>query len=181
MSKKLGFELLLNQLLEFIEGEAEWMIEDKEIGDSEIEKLLYLAIFFKIRFGNSEYTSLHVARTPEERAVLMAAPTTESLDLIICPQATIGDFRVDFLILAMDMQKNPGERPPEGRVWRKLVVECDGHQFHERTKEQAAKDRSRDRWLSSKNYDVFRFTGSEIWRDPWECADQILCWAVKSW
>lgn len=56
----------------------------------------------------------------------------------------------------------------------KLVVECDGHEFHERTKDQAKRDRSRDRTMMLGGLDVFRFTGSEIWADPCACAGQVL-------
>ena len=54
-----------------------------------------------------------------------------------------------------------------------LAIECDGHDFHERTKEQAERDRSRDRWMIANGVQVIRFTGREIWRDPEECARQI--------
>lgn len=74
----------------------------------------------------------------------------------INPQEKIGDYRVDF-VLVCDKGK-------------KVVVECDGHDFHERTKEQAAKDRKRDRELQAKGYLVLRYTGSEIYRSPTECA-----------
>lgn len=53
--------------------------------------------------------------------------------------------------------------------WRevdRVVVEIDGHDFHERTKQQAAGDRSRDRALTSDGYTVVRFTGSEIYANP---------------
>ena len=46
-----------------------------------------------------------------------------------------------------------------------IAVECDGHEFHEKTKQQAARDKARDR---------DRFTGSEIWKDPGACADEVL-------
>lgn len=78
----------------------------------------------------------------------------------IRPQAQIGSFRVDFLVI-------PDDNAPS------LVIECDGHEFHERTKEQAAKDRSRDRALQSMGLGILRFTGSEIWRDPWRCAVEV--------
>jgi hypothetical protein len=45
----------------------------------------------------------------------------------------------------------------------KLAIEIDGHNFHERTKAQAKRDRSRDRALTSAGYTVFRFTGAEIY------------------
>lgn len=57
--------------------------------------------------------------------------------------------------------------------WRFLNVECDGHPFHEKTKEQAERDRARDRFLMQQRFKVVRFTGSEIYRKPEECAEQI--------
>jgi hypothetical protein len=53
----------------------------------------------------------------------------------------------------------------------KVAVELDGHDFHERTKEQAKRDKSRDRALTAKGWTVLRFTGSEVH------ADALKCWA----
>ena len=58
-----------------------------------------------------------------------------------------------------------------------VVVECDGHNFHERTKEQAARDRRRDREIQERGFKVARFTGAEIWADPFGCAAQALTMA----
>lgn len=55
-----------------------------------------------------------------------------------------------------------------------VVIECDGHDFHERTKEQAAHDRGRDRWMQANGWSVLRFTGSEIHRDPHRCAEEAI-------
>lgn len=55
----------------------------------------------------------------------------------------------------------------------KVVVECDGHDFHERTKEQASRDKRRDREMLSAGYRVVRFTGSEIHRNPMGCAAEV--------
>lgn len=55
-----------------------------------------------------------------------------------------------------------------------LVVECDGHEFHEKTKAQAAHDKRRDRALKLAGYEVIRFTGSEIWSNPSGCADEVI-------
>jgi very-short-patch-repair endonuclease len=59
-----------------------------------------------------------------------------------------------------------------------VAVECDGHDFHERTKEQAAHDRARDREVQSRGLPVFRFTGSELYRNPNACADQALSFVL---
>lgn len=50
------------------------------------------------------------------------------------------------------------------------VIECDGHQFHEKTKEQVRKDRQRERDLMKLGNKVIRFSGSEILEDPEKCA-----------
>ena len=47
---------------------------------------------------------------------------------------------------------------------KKLVIEADGHDFHE-TKESAAKDNVRDRDMRELGIEVFRFTGSEIYKN----------------
>ena len=93
--------------------------------------------------------------------------------LIVQFQVQIADIgRVDFLIHALDCG---GEREEEWN-WKQLIVECDGHDFHERTKEQAAKDKARDRQAQLAGYTVFRYTGSELWRDPWGRIRPVLEW-----
>jgi very-short-patch-repair endonuclease len=52
-------------------------------------------------------------------------------------------------------------------------VECDGHDFHERTKEQAARDKKRDRDLLSRGVTTIRFTGPEIYKNAEGCARQL--------
>lgn len=74
-------------------------------------------------------------------------------------------YRVDFLVATT----NAGTGQPI-----LVAVECDGHEFHSRTKEQAASDRQRDRALLSLGITTVRFTGSEIWRDASACADELL-------
>ncbi len=55
-----------------------------------------------------------------------------------------------------------------------MVIECDGHDFHERTKVQAKRDRERDRLLQSFGFLVYRCTGQEIWEDVFACATQAI-------
>jgi very-short-patch-repair endonuclease len=57
---------------------------------------------------------------------------------------------------------------------KKLIVECDGHEFHEKTKEQVTKDKERDRKLIKKGYTVVHFTGAEIVKDPTKCVIETL-------
>lgn len=84
-------------------------------------------------------------------------------EFVLAAQRQIGKYRVDFVA---------SWNPISSR--QNIVVECDGHSFHERTKEQAARDRARDRELQSAGYRVFRFTGSEIYRDAFKCATEVF-------
>lgn len=61
----------------------------------------------------------------------------------------------------------------KAEVYAQIVIEIDGHDFHERTKEQAQRDKSRDRYLTAEGYTVFRFTGSEVYRDIYHVADEV--------
>lgn len=61
----------------------------------------------------------------------------------------------------------------------KVVFECDGHDFHERTKDQVIKDNNRDYDLKIAGYDVVHFSGSEIYRDPLGCAKRAVEFVIK--
>jgi very-short-patch-repair endonuclease len=82
--------------------------------------------------------------------------------VVIAPQYHIDEHRVDFAVFVRGL----GEEV-------RIVVECDGHDFHEKTKEQAASDKRRDRDIQIAGWKVLRFTGSEIWRDCWGCANAV--------
>jgi len=55
----------------------------------------------------------------------------------------------------------------------KLVVECDGFEYHS-NKSSFENDRIRDRQLKKKGYDVIRFSGGEIWRDPVAVSSELF-------
>lgn len=101
-------------------------------------------------------------------------------DVIVEPQVTVHgfdrDYRADFLASIVRWYSGEGLADDSAdfgyRCFRKAVVELDGHDFHERTKEQAARDRSRDRDLMANGYQVLRFTGSEVWKNsPWHAQE----------
>jgi very-short-patch-repair endonuclease len=73
--------------------------------------------------------------------------------LLIRPQVEIGKYRADFVLSFPDASGRHTD----------IVVECDGHDFHEKTKEQASRDKARDRFFAGLGIPVFRFTGSEIY------------------
>lgn len=84
----------------------------------------------------------------------------------VFPQVSIDGYRVDFLCVFTHLFE------PESR-YRMLAVECDGHDFHEKTKQQAARDKARDRALLLSGIPSMRFAGSEIWKDAFACVRQV--------
>lgn len=91
------------------------------------------------------------------------------------------DFRLTYVQTIPDFDHRDANDVPLPKLMRKaILVECDGHEFHEKTKEQAARDKSRDRDLQAAGFPVYRFTGSEIWRDPVACATQLVV-VLQDW
>ena len=88
--------------------------------------------------------------------------------LVVYPQLSVGPYRTDFLVV---WQPGVLDASPSGR--RTMVVECDGHDYHERTKNQASTDKARDRYMQAHGHLAFRFSGADIWRDPFECAAEV--------
>lgn len=95
----------------------------------------------------------------------------KDFETLIVPQLEIGRYRLDFGVAWY--------RPDSGLVM--VAVECDGHDFHERTKEQAQRDKSRDRTLLGMGWPVLRFTGSEVYRDAATCADSVADAIFELW
>lgn len=103
--------------------------------------------------------------------------------IVIEPQAQLGEYRVDFLLECREWipdfdhprkLKDGQEIPGSMYATSKLIVECDGHDFHDRTKEQASRDRQRDRELAKLGLPVFRYTGADIWASVFSCAKEAI-------
>jgi very-short-patch-repair endonuclease len=84
-------------------------------------------------------------------------------NILIEPQFKIENYRVDFLLTY----------EKENKLSR-LIIECDGHEFHEKTKEQVARDKKRERFLQDCGYRIHRYSGSEIFKDVFDSAYQAL-------
>jgi len=166
----------------------------QRLTESEIEQLLGMALLWLgYDYGEDpEYPRTFTLLKPTGEVVFerkfdgfeQVAPRTR---LTIIPQYQMSDWRVDFLLIGTRLERDyqnmvehsgrlAGTYRPGRKVGGELcvVVECDGHEFHERTKEQAARDRSRDRSSQTKGHKVMRFTGSEIWADAFACAEEAL-------
>lgn len=134
--------------------------ECEALTDSPIERLFLTSLR---TMGLLRLDYCRVARSGEDEMILRE----RRVPVIVRPQHTIEKYRVDFFILFRN-----------GDAYEPLIVECDGHDFHERTKDQAANDKSRDRRLQVLGYHVFRFTGSEIFNNPVRCATDVFSYMV---
>lgn len=172
MSKKFGFDRLSADYLAFKAAELEY-VRTRAPGDSEIEKLFWVALWARVSQGNCEISGILHAADPAH-AARMKTHSVSTGYIITQSQVQLDNWRVDFVISA---QAYSGAA--DQSVWKDAIVECDGHDFHERTKEQAARDRKRDRGMALEGKTLFRFTGSELFRDPMACIDEIIEWASR--
>lgn len=158
-----------NYILDRLNIELITMAFNVELCESPIEQLFNVVInkeldYFLLRLyvSNKDWAKLADEFVEDEQ---------HPFPVYIKPQQEIvtdkGKYRVDFLI-------SVAIPPYEQKKIKHIIVECDGHEFHEKTKEQAQRDKSRDRDLQAYGYTVLRFTGSEIWRDPNKCVREVF-------
>jgi very-short-patch-repair endonuclease len=142
--------------------------------ESPIEKSMAAALAVALGATSPERSSYFSFKLPFDRAVALLdrlsaehEAAEEFSCTIVVPQCQLSRYRVDFLVMRkLTLAWRPGVKL--------IAVECDGHDFHERTKEQAARDRSRDRALQGLDVMVMRFTGAEIFADVKRCASEVL-------
>jgi len=97
--------------------------------------------------------------------------------LFLFPQyqdETTGKFRVDFKvnfdrhILSSTSVKDESPSLP------RLGIELDGHEWHEKTKEQVQDDKQRERHLIRNGWTLLRFTGSEVIQKHAVCIYEVI-------
>lgn len=131
---------------------------------SPIEELMLVELYFA-DWGYTDWrgVGLHDGTMPFD------LPADAIVNL--APQYPCGNYSIDIAVLA---------RPWRGGQPLKIAVECDGHDFHEKTHEQAAHDKRRDRELQKSGFLVFRFTGAEITKNAKKVANEVAEY-VSNW
>jgi len=76
--------------------------------------------------------------------------------LLIVPQQPAGGRYIDFAVYP-----------------HRLAIEIDGHDYHERTKDQATRGKRRARDLQLLGWTVLPYTGSDVWNDPFGCCEDV--------
>lgn len=104
----------------------------------------------------------------------------EELKLELEPQykdESTGKYRMDFHIDFIQEVYSWGSKYDD--VIRevelpKLGIEIDSHIWHEKTKEQVQYHKKRERFLIKNGWKLLRFTGSEVFKNPAKCVNEIL-------
>lgn len=123
---------------------------------SPIEELFMAALWVKVPANI-------VVEANGDSAVHKTQRPGDPWTVFVRPQCSVGPYRVDFLLSLEGSHVQESSR---------LAVEVDGHDFHEKTKAQAAHDKKRDRFFASEGLTVIRFTGSEITKNAHACATE---------
>jgi hypothetical protein len=83
----------------------------------------------------------------------------------VAPGCWVNCYQSDFLL---------DVKAPRSPVVARGTLECDGHDYHDKTTEQASHDRKRDREFQKTGVAVLRFTGTDIFENPEACAREAI-------
>jgi hypothetical protein len=136
---------------------------------SPTEFILDLAIYNKLKDCRTDQICWVYSADEYRQAVVEAADANPN-QFALVPQLSINE--VGLVDLAIFIPSISKRRPV-------AVIETDGHQFHERTVEQASNDRRRDRRLTRYRIPVLRFTGTDVVRGSEEFAQEVVAFVVE--
>lgn len=137
-----------NTFCELVEGEIQ----------SPIEELFYIAVKAMCR---AAYVTVNPEPFQRKNGEWDNYP-----GIFVIPQFQVGKYRVDFKLVQHNLA--PGD------IYGPLVVELDGHEFHDKDKRQRSYEKARDRFLTRQGFKVLHFTGSDVVKDPFKVAHECL-------
>lgn len=137
------------------------LCDDYQLLIEDCKSPIEMVLGTSLLFANNGYTDLKYCMDINELTEALSIKDKEINTYVTCQQ-DIGEYRVDFLL-----------RTYFKGNFKDIIIECDGHNFHGKTKEQVARDKKRDRYLTSMGYFILRFSGSEIYNNPDKCIEEI--------
>jgi very-short-patch-repair endonuclease len=173
MNMEPNVEIMLSQVLD---NQRESFIHLLNLCGSPIERILLLAFLKQNYLDDIGYIGTdclvwidsHAATYGQKNELRRVLYRRLEMQYVIReqnpPMGLNVNYRLDF---ALFYERSWGD----GEI--KIAIECDGHNFHEKTKEQARRDKSKDRYLQSRGWVIARFTGSEIVEDSASIVDEI--------
>lgn len=150
-------------------------------------KLPRKAQIILIKFGFFEilddfYLSSSNDLSPIEQIYFVAFLTVQKIagvKFVIEPQYPIEcgkkEYYADFAVCHYEFINFNDEIKKDFR----LVIECDGYEFHQKTKEQVEKDNQREYDIKMQGFEILRFSGREIYNDAMGCAIKTMKYIIK--
>lgn len=93
----------------------------------------------------------------------------------VMPQCKIQNYTADYALF-----KESHDAILNTHDFKKVVVELDGHAFHDKNEKQRRYEKKRDREMQKLGYKVFRYTGAEIVKDPFSAAIECVSYMTNS-
>jgi very-short-patch-repair endonuclease len=126
----------------------------------------------------TELIDLHnIVSPPEQLFACVWCHIIEHIGVRLEPQVKVGNYRIDFVIRPIEHFDN-GKFSSElvdafSKVLPSYAIEIDGFPYHDKTPEQAERDKRRDRFIQSQGYTVLRFAAREVLREPRLCVGEV--------
>lgn len=137
--------------------------------ESPIEKVFYTALNTLLEMNDLSFREFFLSRYVRIRTGIQCLP-----------QYHIGKFRVDFALWSFGSSQLLIERQPfqviSEKPEKQLVVELDGHAFHDKDATQRSYEKRRDRFLQKQGYEVFHYTGADVCAAPFRVALECLAY-----
>lgn len=137
---------------------------------SPIEQAFYIGFKTVKQFGgpNDMKVSIHRDAYQKEHEA--------ELGIEILPQYPVGDYKADFAVRYRRV-KNIFKFEIEEKI---VLIECDSQKFHDRSEEERRYEKQRDRFMQCQGFKVFRYTGSELLKDPFTLCAEIINYLTGS-
>lgn len=139
-----------------------------EVLDSPMEARMLSAII-----SSCGDVSLRLVHGDKRQILVMGDKDSQMHGTTIHMQREFGPYVADFVVSKYQIF-------PDHSLYSSVVVEVDGHDFHEKTKSQASKDKKRDRFFASEGIHVLHFSGSDVFRSAGDCANEVNNFLFKN-
>lgn len=151
------------------------VIDSMQSGDKET-----LAIFLDVALNEDKYLK---CESPIEKILCVALDIVtffrlkefSDYDFFYYPQSEIfcaeKVYRADFHFYIENCKNS--EKPNY-----EFLVECDGYEYHHKEKWQVKRDNKRDYEIKRAGYEILHFSGTQIYENPMECANDIIDYAL---
>jgi very-short-patch-repair endonuclease len=143
------------------------------LGRQEPDDELFLESPIEFMFYAAFRALMSIHKIPDYQDMFSFCGTNEnpSTGMIFEPRYECDQYRVDFYCCLLTKRYYYGEK--------RVLVELDGHEFHERTEEERRYEKQRDRFFNKNGYIIFHYTGKEVTDDPFVPAAEVLSYLTE--